>query len=134
MPVGSVTGTVGQGETGRLSDGGAERRRDWLKNLHQPEALAWLLFPRPTEFIRSIRIPEVDHPVRIVILWKHRNSSQASKILVSNRTYGEVSRILRVYRRRQRGTECFHRDGKQHLGMGDGQLRNGRGQTRPTCI
>jgi hypothetical protein len=81
-------------------------------------------------FTKSIRIPEVDHPVRIVILWKRYNSSQASKILVSNRTYWEVSRILRVYRRRWRGTECFHRDGKQHLGMGDCQLRNGQGQTR----
>jgi hypothetical protein len=29
-----------------------------------------------------------------------------------------------------RGTECFHRDGKQHLGMGDCQLRSGQGQTR----
>ena len=81
-------------------------------------------------FTKSVRIPEVNHPVRIVILWKRHNSSQASKILVSNRTYWEVSRILRVYRRRWRGTECFHRDGKQHLGMGDCQLRNGRGQTR----
>lgn len=81
-------------------------------------------------FTKSIRIPDVNHPVRIVILWKRYNSSQASKILVSNRTYWEVSRILRVYRRRWRGTECFHRDGKQHLGMGDCQLRNGQGQTR----
>lgn len=81
-------------------------------------------------FTKSIRIPEVDHPVRLVILWKHRNSREASTILVSNRTYWEVSRILRVYRRRWRGTECFHRDGKQHLGMSDCQLRNGRGQTR----
>jgi Transposase DDE domain len=81
-------------------------------------------------FTKSIRIPDVNHPVRIVILWKRRNSSESSKILVSNKTYWEVSRILRVYRRRWRGTECFHRDGKQHLGMGDCQLRNGQGQTR----
>jgi len=81
-------------------------------------------------FTKSIRIPDVNHPVRIVILWKRHNNSQASKILVSNKTYWEVSRILRVYRRRWRGTECFHRDGKQHLGMGDCQLRNGQGQTR----
>lgn len=81
-------------------------------------------------FTKSIRIPDVDHPVRIVILWAHRDDAKARKILVTNRTYWEVSRIVRVYRRRWRGTECFHRDGKQHLGMGDCQLRNGQGQTR----
>lgn len=81
-------------------------------------------------FTKSIRIPEVDHPVRIVILWARWNSACPSKILVSNRTRWEISRILRVYRCRWRGTECFHRDGKQHLGMGDCQLRNGQGQTR----
>lgn len=81
-------------------------------------------------FTKSIRIPDVDHPVRIVILWAHRNDAKARKILVTNRTHWEVSRIVRVYRCRWRGTECFHRDGKQHLGMGDCQLRSGRGQTR----
>jgi hypothetical protein len=81
-------------------------------------------------FTKSIRIPDVDHPVRIVILWERWNSAKARKILVSNRTHWEISRILRVYRHRWRGTECFHRDGKQHLGMGDCQLRKGRGQTR----
>jgi hypothetical protein len=81
-------------------------------------------------FTKSIRIPDVDHPVRIVILWAHRNDTKARKILVSNRTYWDVSRVVRVYRRRWRGTECFHRDGKQHLGMGDCQLRDGQGQTR----
>ena len=81
-------------------------------------------------FTKSIRIPDVDHPVRIVILWDRWNSARPGKILVTNRTYWEISRILRVYRCRWRGTECFHRDGKQHLGMGDCQLRNGQGQTR----
>jgi len=81
-------------------------------------------------FTKSIRVPGVDHPVRIVILWAHHKDTKARKILVCNRTYWEVSRVLRVYRRRWRGTECFHRDGKQHLGMGDCQLRNGQGQTR----
>jgi hypothetical protein len=81
-------------------------------------------------FTKSIHIPDVDHPVRIVILWDQRGDFQARKILVTNRTYWEVSRIVRVYRRRWRGTECFHRDGKQHLGMGDCQIRNGLGQTR----
>jgi len=81
-------------------------------------------------FTVSIRIPEVDHKVRIVILWEKRNDTKARKALVTNRTAWEVTRILRVYRYRWTGTECFHRDGKQHLGMGECQLRSGRGQTR----
>jgi hypothetical protein len=81
-------------------------------------------------FTKTIRIPDVDHRVRLTILWKRRNGKEPSKMLVSNRTHWEISRILRGYRRRWRGTECFHRDGKQHLGMGDCQLRKGLGQTR----
>jgi len=81
-------------------------------------------------FTKRIRIPQVDHPVRIVILWRKKTDRKARKILVTNRTFWELTRILRVYRRRWRGTECFHRDGKQHLGMGDCQLRDGLGQTR----
>lgn len=81
-------------------------------------------------FTRSIRLPDVEHRVRIVILWKRRHGKQPQKILVCNRTHWEISRILRTYRCRWQGTECFHRDGKQHLGMGDCQLRKGLGQTR----
>ena len=81
-------------------------------------------------FTKSIRIPDVNHRVRIVILWAKRKAKEATKIIVCNRTYWEVTRILKVYRCRWRGTECFHRDGKQHLGMGDCQLRSGLGQTR----
>ena len=53
-----------------------------------------------------------------------------TKILVTNRVAWEVTRILRVYRHRWTGTETFHRDGKQELGMGGCQLRDGQGQTR----
>jgi hypothetical protein len=81
-------------------------------------------------FTKSIRIPDVDHKVRVVILWSKKKDKNARKILVCNRPHWEVTRILKVYRCRWRGTECFHRDGKQHLGMGDCQLRKGRGQTR----
>jgi hypothetical protein len=81
-------------------------------------------------FTKSVRIPSVDHKVRIVILWDKKGDKEAKKILVTNRVHWEVTRILRVYRYRWTGTECFHRDGKQHLGMGDCQLRSGEGQTR----
>lgn len=81
-------------------------------------------------FTKTMRLPEVEHPVRIVILWERKNGKEAIKMLVTNRVYWEITRILRVYRKRWTGTETFHRDGKQHLGMGDCQLRNGEGQTR----
>ena len=54
----------------------------------------------------------------------------ACNILVTNRITWEVTRIVRVDRQRWTGTETFHRDGKQPLGMGDCQLRDGQGQTR----
>ena len=81
-------------------------------------------------FTATIRIPEVKHKVRIVILWKHKRDREPCKILVTNRVTWEVCRILQVYRSRWTGTETFHRDGKQELGMGDCQLRDGQGQTR----
>jgi hypothetical protein len=81
-------------------------------------------------FTKTLHIPAVDHPVRLVILWDRKHGKEAGKMLVTNRVYWEVSRVLRVYRNRWTGTETFHRDGKQQLGMGDCQLRTGEGQTR----
>ena len=46
------------------------------------------------------------------------------------RPAGRHGRIVRVYRHRWTGTETFHRDGKQQLGLGDCQLRIDQGQTR----
>jgi DDE superfamily endonuclease len=81
-------------------------------------------------FTCTLTIPKVGHRVRVVILWNQKNDSEPCKILVTNRVQWEVSRILRVYRYRWTGTETFHRDGKQQLGMGDCQLRDDQGQTR----
>lgn len=67
-------------------------------------------------FSKRVRLSDVDHPVRIVLFWKERSDRDPSKALVSNRLFGEVIRILLVYRHRWTGTETFHRDGKQQLG------------------
>jgi hypothetical protein len=81
-------------------------------------------------FSKQMRIPDVGHPVRIVLFWRERDDHEASKALVSNRLGWEVIRIVLVYRHRWTGTETFHRDGKQQLGLGDCQVRSGEGQTR----
>jgi hypothetical protein len=81
-------------------------------------------------FSKQMRIPDVGHPVRIVLFWRERDDQEASKALVSNRLGWEVIRLVLVYRHRWTGTETFHRDGKQQLGLGDCQVRSGEGQTR----
>jgi len=77
-----------------------------------------------------VKMPNIDHKVRIVILWKYKNDAEPRKILVTNKIHWNAERIIETYRCRWTGTETFHRDGKQELGMGDCQLRNGTGQTR----
>ena len=72
----------------------------------------------------------MQHKVRILILWQRQEDEQPRIILVTNRIQREASRLVRAYRHRWTGTETFHRDGKQQLGMADCQLRDGEGQTR----
>jgi hypothetical protein len=81
-------------------------------------------------FTCTLHIPDVRHKVRILIIWRKQNASEPCIILVTNRIQWEASRIVRAYRHRWTGTETFHRDGKQQLGMGDCQLRDSAGQTR----
>ncbi len=85
---------------------------------------------RQWTFTCTLHIPKVNHKVRIVIIWNHRRDAAPCKIVVTNRTTWEVCRVLGTYRNRWTGTETYHRDGKQQLGMGDCQLRDGQGQTR----
>ena len=117
-------------------------RKVWFKGREMKASeLAALIEPRQRKrvcigdkkqwyFTKTIRLPNVDHPVRLVILWDRKNARKPKKMMVVNRVHWEISRILNVYRKRWTGTETFHRDGKQHLGMGDCQLRKGEGQTR----
>lgn len=81
-------------------------------------------------FTKTIWLPEYTHAVRIVILWDYWNGKEPVKILITNHTHWDVTRVLRGYGQRWTGTETLHRDGKQHLGLGDCQLRSGEGQTR----
>ena len=81
-------------------------------------------------FTVTLEIPDVKHKVRIMVLWRYRHDPEPVKILVTNRTTWEVGRGVRVYRHRWTGTETFHRDGKQQLGLGDCQLRDFQVHTR----
>ena len=82
-----------------------------------------------------VKMPNIDHKVRVVILWKYKNDAEPRKILVTNKIHWNAERIIETYRCRWTGTETFHRDGKQELGLEDCQLRSGTGQTRHTyCV
>jgi hypothetical protein len=96
---------------------------DARKKLTNGERTQWY-------FTKKIWLPEYTHAVRVVILWEHWNGKEPVKILITNQPHWEVTRVLRSYGQRWTGTETLHRDGKQHLGLGDCQLRSGEGQTR----
>jgi len=85
-------------------------------------------------FSKHMRIPDVGHPVRVVLLWRERGDPEARKALVSHRLGWEVIRMIVVYRHRWTGTETFHRDGKPQRGLGDCQVRSGEGQTRHVSL
>jgi hypothetical protein len=87
-----------------------------------------------------VKMPKMEHKVRVVILWKHKNDAEPRKIIVTNKIHWNAERIIETYRGRWTGTETPYfsntdRDGKQNLGLGDCQLRNSEGQTRHTyCV
>lgn len=117
------------------------RKLEWKGRLLKAEELAKTIAAEDKKEIRrgdkrqwtftaTLHIPDVKHKVRVLMIWDQRRDTEPKKILVTNRTTWDVIRILLVYRQRWTGTETFHRDGKQQLGMGECQLRSGQGQTR----
>lgn len=112
-----------RGKSIRADEFAASIPREERQELRRGDGRQWY-------YTATVRLPQVKHPVRIVLLWRNRRASTPAKVLVTNRTRWEITRIVKTYRQRWTGTETFHRDGKQQLGMGDCQLRSGQGQTR----
>ena len=112
-----------RGKSIRVDEFAATITREDRKELRRGDDRQWY-------HTTIVRLPQVKHPVRIMLIWRNRRDQQLAKVLVTNRTHWEVNRILKTYRYRWTGTETFHRDGKQELGMGACQLRSGQGQTR----
>jgi hypothetical protein len=112
-----------RGRTVKASELAVQIGPELRKSLKEGDKQQWY-------FTCTLRIPDVQHKVRIVIVWPSRTAEQPRIILVTNRVQWEVTRVVRVYRHRWTGTETFHRDGKQQLGMGDCQLRTREGQAR----
>ena len=112
-----------RGKSIRADEFAASIAREDRKELRRGDDRQWY-------YTTTVRLPQVKHPVRIVMIWRNRRDPKLAKVLVTNRTRWEVNRILKTYRYRWTGTETFHRDGKQELGMGACQLRSGQGQTR----
>jgi hypothetical protein len=112
-----------RGRSIRVDQFAASIPREKRRELRRGDARQWY-------YTTTVRLPQVTHPVRIVLIWRNRRDRDPAKVLVANRTRWEINRILKTYRYRWTGTETFHRDGKQELGMGACQLRSGQGQTR----
>lgn len=112
-----------RGKSIRVDELAASIPRQNRRELRRGDKRQWF-------YTTTVRLPQVRHPVRIVLIWRNRRDREPAKVLISNRTRWEINRILKTYRYRWTGTETFHRDGKQELGMGACQLRSGQGQTR----
>lgn len=112
-----------RGQSVRTDEFAASIPREKRRELRRGDARQWF-------YTTTVRLPQVKHPVRIVLIWHNRRDKKLAKALITNRTRWEINRILKTYRYRWTGTETFHRDGKQELGMGACQLRSGQGQTR----
>lgn len=81
-------------------------------------------------FTKTFRMPELNHKIRLMLIWENQTDSKLTKCLGTNMIKWEIRRIKRTYELRWTGCECYHRDGKQELGMGECQLRTMEAQKR----
>ena len=58
-------------------------------------------------FTRTLRLPKLEHRVRLVILWDRKNGKEAVEFLLTNRVHWEISRILNVYRNAGQASRPF---------------------------
>jgi len=93
---------------GYVGDLKTNRNLEWKGRIIKASELAASIPPEDRKELRNgdqrqwyftvtVRIPDVNHEVRIVILWRYRQDPEPIKILVRNRITWEVSRIVRVY-------------------------------------
>ena len=78
-----------KGRTLKATELAAEIPFEDRKELRRGDQRQWY-------FTCTMHIPNVNHNVRIVIIWKHKRDAEPCKILVTNRIQWEVSRILGV--------------------------------------
>ena len=79
-----------RGQSIRADEFAASIPREDRKEFRRGDERQWY-------FTTTVRLPQVKHPVRVVLIWKNRRDSSATKILVTNRTRWEVNRILKTY-------------------------------------
>src|SRR3954468_5859558 len=119
---------------GYVGDLKSNRKLEWRGQILKASELAASIPPGARKELRigergrwyfpvTVPPPDMKHKGRIVVLWRYRDDTEPVKILVTNRITWEVSRIVRVDLLSWTGTETFHRDGKQQLGLGDCHLR-----------
>jgi hypothetical protein len=81
-------------------------------------------------FTKTFEMPELGHKIRLVFIWAAQQDNELIKCLGTNMIKWEIRRTRRTYEMRWTGCECYHRDGKQELGMGECQLRTMEAQRR----
>jgi SRSO17 transposase len=80
-----------------------------------------------------MEISELTGKKRVVILWEEEVGKGEPVFLATNAYWWHRERVVAFYRGRW-GEETLHRDGKQHLGLGEYQMRKIEGVKRHWCL